>query len=179
MRLRHCTTRPRTAASCAWRWALACPGPSPRRRGMVLRALQRVAAGGGEGANTCDRCATDVGSRRCTWILRKAAPAGPPRLCEGACAPSMRRCKASSSVRLRGPAGGSGQGHAATWAHRAHLLAPVYAAEDTVLHSLQSQQVCGRWEGGDQGSRWRSQRSSHLCRRGSRISSRRARTRRR
>ena len=172
-------TRPRTAASCALRRALACPGPSPRRRGMVLRALRRAAAGGGQGANTCDRCATDVGSRRCTWIHRRAAPAGPARSCEGACAPSMRRCRASSSVRLRGPAGGSGQGHAATWAHRAHLLAPVDAAEDTVSHSPQSRQVCGRWEGGDQGSRWRSQRSSHLCQRGSRISSRRARTRRR
>ena len=44
----------------------------------------------------------------------------------------MRWCRASSSVRLRGPAGGSGQGHAATWTHRAHLLAPVDAAEDTV-----------------------------------------------
>ena len=78
----------------------------------------------------------------------------------------MRRCRVSSSVRLRGPAGGSGQGHAATPAHRAHLLAPVDAAGDTVSHSPQSRQVCGRWEGGDQGSRWRSQRSSHLCPRG-------------
>ena len=121
----------------------------------------------------------DVGSRRCTWIHRRAAPAGPACSCEGVCAPSMRRRKASSSVRLRGPAGGSGQGHAATWVHRSHLLAPVAAAEDTVSHSPQSRQVCGRWEGGDQGSRWRSQRSSHLCRRGSRISSKRARTRRR
>ena len=93
--------------------------------------------------------------------------------------PSMRRCRASSSVRLHGPAGGFGQGHAATWAHRAHLLAPVDATEDTMPHSPQSRQVCGRWEGGDQGSRWRSQRSSHLCQRGSQISSRRARTRRR
>ena len=58
----------------------------------------------------------------------------------------MRRCKASSSVRLRGPAGGSGQGHAATGAHRAHLLAPVDAAEDTVSHSPQSRQVF--WEVG-------------------------------
>ena len=172
-------TRPQTAASCAWRRALACPGPSPCRRGMVLRALQRAAAGRGQGANTCDRCATDVGSRRCTRIHRRAAPAGPAPSCEGVCAPSMRQCKASSSVRLRGAAGGSGQGHAATWAHRAHLLAPVNAAEDTMSHSPQSRQVCGRWEGGDQGSRWRSHRSSHLCRRGSRISSRQARTRRR
>ena len=84
-------TRPRTAASCAWRRALACPCPSPRRRGMVLRALQSVAAGGGQGANTCDRCATDVGSRRCTWIHRRAAPVGPARSCGGACAPPMRR----------------------------------------------------------------------------------------
>ena len=132
-------------ASCALRRALVCPGPSPRRRGMVRRALQRAAAGGGQGANTCDRCATDVGSRRCTWIHIRAAPAGPARSCEGACAPSMRRCKASSSVRLRGPAGGSGQGHAATWAHRAHLLAPVDAAEDKVSHSPGS---AGVWEVG-------------------------------
>ena len=33
-------TRPRTAAFCALRRALVCPGPSPRRRGMVLRALK-------------------------------------------------------------------------------------------------------------------------------------------
>ena len=134
---------------------------------------------GGQGANTCDRCATEVGSRRCTWIHRRAAPAGPARSCEGTCAPSMRWCKASSSVRLCGPAGGSGQGHAATWEHCAHLLAPVGAAGDTVSHSPQNRQVCGRWEGGDQGPRRRSQRSSHLCQRGSGISSRRARTRRR
>ena len=43
--------------------------------------------GGDQGANTCDRCTTDVGSRRCTWILKKAAPAGPARSCEGVCAP--------------------------------------------------------------------------------------------
>ena len=171
-------TRPQTAAFCAWRRALVCPGPSPRRRGMVLRAVQRGAAGGGQGANRCDRCATDVGSRRCTWIRRGAAPAGPARSCEGTCAPSMRRCNASSSVRLCGPAGGSGQGHAATWEHCAHLLAPVGAAEDTVSHSPQSQQVCGSWEGGNQGPRQRGQRSSHLCQRGSWISSRRPRTRR-
>ena len=172
-------TRPRTAASCALRRALVCPGPSPRRRGMVMRALQRAAAGWVQDANTCNRCATDVGFRRCTWIHRRAAPAGPARSCEGVCAPSMRRSRASSSVRRRGPAGGLGQGHAATWAHRAHLFAPVNAAEDTVSHSPQSLQMCGRSEGGDQGSRWRSQRSSHLCRRGSRISRRRVRTRRR
>ena len=160
-------TRPRTAASCAWRRALACPAPSPHRPGMVLRALQSVAARGGQGATTCDRCATDVGSRRCTWIHRTVAPAGPARSYEGTCAPSMRQCKASSSVRLCGPAGGSGQGYAATWEHCAHLLAPVCAVEDTVSHSPQSRQVCGRWEGGDQGPRWRSQRSSHLCQRGS------------
>ena len=81
--------------------------------------------------------------------------------CEGVCSPPMRRCKASSSVRLCGPAGGLGQGHAAPWEHCAHLLAPVGAAEDTVLHSPQRWQVCGRWEGGDQGPRRRSQRSSH------------------
>ena len=58
----------------------------------------------------------------------------------------MRRCRASSSVRLRGPAGGSGQGHAATWAHRAHLLAPVDAAEDTV--SEFPAESAGVWEVG-------------------------------
>ena len=172
-------TRPRTATSCAWRRALACPGPSPRRRGMVLRALQSVAASGGQGAYTCDRCARDVGSHGCTWIHRRTAPAGPACSCEGACAPPMRRCKASSSVRLCGPAGGSGQGHAATWEHCAHLLPPVGSAEDTVLHSPQRWQVCGRLGGGEKGPRRRSQRSSHLCQRGSRMSSRRAPTRRR
>ena len=91
----------------------------------MLRALQSVAAGGGQGANTCDRYATDVGSRRCTWIHRRVAPAGPARSCEAACAPPMRRGKASYSVRLCGPAGGSGQGHAATWEHCAHLLSPL------------------------------------------------------
>ena len=78
----------------------------------------------------------------------------------------MRRCKASCSVRLCGPAGGLGEGHAATWEHCAHLLAPVGAAEDTVSHSPQSWQVCGRREGGDQGPRRRTQRWSHLWRRG-------------
>ena len=130
-------TRPGTTASRAqWR-ALVCSGPFPLRRGMVLRALQRAAPGGGQGANTCDRCATDVGSRRCTWIHRRAAPAGPAWPCEGVCAPPMRRCKDSSSVRLSGPAGASGHGHAATWQHRLHLLAPIGAAEDTVLQSSQ------------------------------------------
>ena len=73
----------------------------------------------------------------------------------------MHWCKASSSVRLRGPAGGSGQGHAATWEHRAHLLAPIGALEDTVSHSPQTWQVCGRGEAGNQGPRQRSQRLSH------------------
>ena len=152
-------TRLRTVASCARRRALACSGLFHLRQGMVLWALQSAAAGGGQGANTCGRCTTDVGSRRCTWIHRSAAPAG-------VCASPMRRCKASYSVRLRGPTGCSGQGHAATWEHRAHLLAPSGAAEDTVSHSLQRWQVCGRWEAGDQGLRRRSQRSSHRWRRG-------------
>ena len=144
----------------------------------VLRALQSVAAGGGQGANTCNKCATDVGSRRCTWIRRRAAPAGPAWPCEGVGAPPIRRCSASSSVRLRGPVGRSGQGHAATWEHCVHLLVPVGAAEDTVSRSPQRWQVCGRWECGDQEPRRWSQRSSHRWRRGSRSSSRRARTRR-
>ena len=72
-------TRPRTAASCARRRALACSGPIPYRRGIVLRAVQSAAAGGGQGANMCDRCATDVESHRCTWIHKRVAPAGPAR----------------------------------------------------------------------------------------------------
>ena len=71
--------------------------------------------------------------------------------CEGVCAPLMRRCRASSSVRLRGPAGVLGQGHAATWEHCVYLLVPVGAAEDTVLRPPQRWQVCGRWECGNQG----------------------------
>ena len=74
---------------------------------------------------------------------KKGSAPGPARSCEGACAPSMRRCRASSSVRLRGPAGGSGQGHMATWAHGAHLLAPVDAAEDTVSHSRRAGRCAG------------------------------------
>ena len=100
-------------------------GPFPLWRGIVLRLLQGLASGGGQGANTCERCQTDVRSLRCAWIHRRAAAVVPAWPCEGICAPSMRRCNTFSSVRLRGPAGGSGQGHAATWEHCAHLLAPV------------------------------------------------------
>ena len=171
--------RPRMVASCARRQARACFGPFPLRWGIVLRALQCVASVGGQGANTCDKCATDVGSLRCTWTHRRAAPAGPAWACEGVCVPSMRRCSASSSVRRCGPAGSSGQGHAATWEHCVHRLVPVGVAEDTVSHSPQRWQVCGRWEVGDQGSRRRSQRWSHRWRRGPQSSSRRARTLRR
>ena len=71
---------------------------------------------------------------------------GPARSCEGACAPLMRWCKASSSVRLCGPEGGSGQGHAATWEHCAHLLVRVGAADDTVWNF--PAEVAGVWEVG-------------------------------
>ena len=37
----------------------------------MLRALQCAASGGGQGANTCDKCATDLGSLRCTWIHKR------------------------------------------------------------------------------------------------------------
>ena len=94
----------------------------------MLRALQRAASGAGQGANMCDKCATDVGSLSCTCIHRRTAPAGPARPCEAVCAPAMRRCSAFSSVRRRRPVGGSGQGHAATWEHCAHLLVPVGVA---------------------------------------------------
>ena len=59
----------------------------------------------------------------------------------------MRRCSASSSVRRRGPAAGSGQGHVATWEQCVHLLVPVGVAEDTVLDSPQRWQACGEMGG--------------------------------
>ena len=46
------------------------------RRGISLRAVQCAASGGGQGANTCDKCATDVGSLRCTWAPQKGGPRG-------------------------------------------------------------------------------------------------------
>ena len=137
-------TRLQTIASCARRPALACSGLFPLRQGMVLWALQSAAAGGGQGSNTCHRCATDVGSRRRTRIHRTAAPAGPAWPCQAVCASRMHRCKASPSVRLRKLVGGSGQGHTTTLEHRAHLLAPIGAAEDTGSHSPQRWQMCGR-----------------------------------
>ena len=82
-------------------------------------------------------------------------------LCEGVFGAPMRRCSASSSVRRRAPAGGSGQGHTATREHCAHLLVPVGVAQDTVSHSPQRWQVPGRWEPRDHRRRRRSQRSSH------------------
>ena len=82
----------------------------------------------------------------------------------------MRRYSASSFL---------DQGHAATWEQCVHMLVPVGAAKDTVSQSPQRWQVCERSEAGDQGSRRRSQRSSHLWQRGPRSSSRRAWTRRR
>ena len=144
-------TRPSTVASCTHRRARACSRPFPYRRGIVLRAVQCAAFGGGQGASTCDMCATDVGTLRCTYIQRRAASAGPAWPCKGVCTLSMCRCSASSSVCRRGPAGGSGQGQAATWEHCVHLFVLVGMAEDTVLHFPQRWQVCGRWEAGDQG----------------------------
>ena len=64
--------------------------------------------------------------------------------CEGVRAPSMRRCSASSSVGRRGPAGGSGQGHAATWERCAHMLVPVGVAKNTVLESPRRVGRCAR-----------------------------------
>ena len=103
-------TRPRTAASCALRRALVCPGPSPRRPGMVLRALQRAAAGGGQGANTCDRCATDVGSPGARGSTEGQRPRGPrvrvrrcvPPRCSGAGPPPLCACAGLWEVRARG-----------------------------------------------------------------------------
>ena len=86
---------------------------------------------------------------------------------------------AFSSVRRRGPAPRPGHGQAATWEHCVHLLVPVGVAEDTLSHSPQRWQECGRWEAGDQGLRRRSQSSSHRLRRRPRHPNRRARTQRR
>ena len=118
----------------------------------MLRALRCAVSGGGQGAITCDRCPTDVRSLRCTSIHRRTAPAGPVWPCEWVRAPSMPRCSPSSSVRRRGPAVGSGQGHAFIPEHCAHLFVPAGVAKDTVLHSLQRWQACGRSEARDQGS---------------------------
>ena len=100
----------------------------------MLWALQGAALGGGQGANTCDRY--DGRGVPQVHVDPQAAPhAGPAWPCAGVCASSMGRCSASSYVRLRGPAGGSGQGHAADWEHCVHLLATISAAEDTTAHS--------------------------------------------
>ena len=64
--------------------------------------------------NTCDESATDMGSLRCTWIDTRAAPAGPARLCEGVCVPSMRRCSPflfRAPTRARGWLGPGAHGH--------------------------------------------------------------------
>ena len=137
-------TMSRTVASSARRRARACAGPFPRRRGIVLWALQCAALGGGWGANRCNKCATDVGSFRCTWMHRRAAPAGPAWWCVGVRAPWMRCCSSSSSVRRRGSGGGSGQEQLATWEHCAHMLVPASTVEDTVSHAPQMWRVCGR-----------------------------------
>ena len=87
---------------------------------QVLRCVRPGVAG--YDVNTCDKFATELGSLGCTWMHRRAAPAGPVLLREGVCALLMRCRSASSSVRGSGPRGGSGQRHAATWEHCAHLL---------------------------------------------------------
>ena len=51
----HARYRPWRVASCARQQALVCSGPFPLQRGIVLRALQGVVSGGGQGANKCDR----------------------------------------------------------------------------------------------------------------------------
>ena len=128
--------KPRMVASCARQRALACSGPFPVRPVMVLWALQpRRQVGVRARTRATGARQTYVDSLGCTWIHRRAASAGPAWLCEGVCLSSMRRRNAPSSVRLRGHAGGSGQGHTATWEHCAYLLAPVGVAKDTVPHS--------------------------------------------
>ena len=87
----------------------------------------------------------------------------------------MRRSSTSSSLCRHGAADGLDQGQASTLEHCVHVLMPVVVAEDTVSHSPQRWQVCGRWEAGDRGSRQWSHRSSHRWRRGRLSSSRRAR----
>ena len=61
---------------------------------------------------------------------------------------SMRRCSASSSVLRCQPGGGSGQGHALTLGHCAHMFLPAGTVEDTVSYAPQRWQVCWRWEAG-------------------------------
>ena len=160
---RHWCAAARSPFGEAW-----CCGPCKARRRAGVRARTR--------ATGAQRTWGPAGARGFTGGRR---PRGPRGYVRGVCAPPMRRSKASSSVRLRGPAGGLGQKHVATWEHRAHLLAPIGAAEGTMSHFPQRWQVCRRWEAGDQGPRRRLQGSSHRWRRGSRSSSRPARTQRR
>ena len=80
---------------------------------------------------------------------QEGGPAGPAWPCEGVCAPSMRRCSASSSVRRRGPGGGSGQGHAA---HLGALRAPIGACRCRAGHRVAlSAEVADVWEVGGRG----------------------------
>ena len=139
-------TRPRTVASCTRRRALACSGPFPLRQGMVLWPLQGAASGGPQGANTCDRCVTDVGSLKCTWIHRRAPPAVPAWPCEGVCASLMCRCNAfSSPLRARGWLGAGPRGHLGA------LRAPVGACLCSRAHCVApSTEVAGVWEVGGQ-----------------------------
>ena len=114
-----------TGSSCVWRLARACDDPVPPQRSIVALVLYWARAGGGwYDMNTCSKCATKVGSLRCTWIRSRAAPVGPASLCEGVCALLMRWRSASPSVRRCGGGAGSRQRLTATLDHPVHLLVP-------------------------------------------------------
>ena len=84
--------------------------------------------------------------------------------CEGVVAPALRRCSTSSS--------GFGHGFAATLDHHVHLLVPAGMAEDSVSCAPQRQQVCGRWQAGNQGTslqRYRSLQRSEFQQTGANV----------
>ena len=67
--------------------------------------LQHAVSGCGWFVNKCDKCATDVGSLKCTWIDGRAALAGPACPCAAVWTSSMHRRSALPSVHRSGACG--------------------------------------------------------------------------
>ena len=103
-------TRHQTIAFCALRRALACPGPSPRRRGMVLRLCKgrrRLGVRAGTRATGAQRMWGPAGARGSTEGQRSRGPRVrvrgrvPPR-CAGARPPPLCACAGLREVQARG-----------------------------------------------------------------------------
>ena len=196
-------TRPRTAASCAWRRAWRVPARPPAGEAWccgLCKVWRRVGFRARTRGTGAQRTWGHAGALGLTGARRLRGPHVRVRgralaRCAGAKPPPPCACAGPKEVQARGtrPPGSTAR---TCWrlsalrrtpcciprkggrSLRAHLdQVPLNYPSETVVQP--SSTVCGRWEGGDQGPRWRSQRSSHPCRRGSRISSRQARTRRR